>query len=158
MKIFTRGHVLALLVWSGCSYHAGSFEFIWKSYPTGKVSAGCLDVGVGAHRASRDDAPVVMYALGNRCAAPTVVDLRAVRAWGVVVSGERVALVPHDPRRELGPRTIASSWAGSAAIEYMSAERGVRPIFVEVCVELAGIVPELTGFERCFDPRVGGAS
>lgn len=157
MKHLMRLAVAVLLV-SGCGYRAGSFRFNGGSYPLGRVTAGCLDVGVGAHLKSRDDAPVVMYALGNRCAAPTLVDLRAIHAWGVVATGDRVPLIPHDPRFELRPRALASSWAGSAAIEYLPAERGVRPVFVEVCVELAGIVPELTGFTRCFDPRTGASS
>lgn len=157
MKQLTRLAVTVLLV-SGCGYRAGSFRFVGGAYPPERVTAGCLDIGVGGHLHSRDNAPVVMYALGNRCDAPTVVDLRAIRAWGVAATGEVVPLVPHDPRRELGPRSLASSWAGRAAIEYMPAQRGVRPVFVEVCVELAGIVPELTGFQRCFDPRTGASS
>ena len=101
MLISMRRLVLALLCLPGCGYRVNSFEFIAISYPAARVTAGCLDIGVGTHTASRDDAPVVMYALGNRCDAPTVVDLRSVRAWGVVATGERVSLVARDPRREL---------------------------------------------------------
>lgn len=160
MTVSLRRLALALL-FTGCSYRAGSFgwfEFVQLTYPAGRVTAGCLDIGVGAHVASRDYAPVVMYAFGNRCDTPVEVDLRGVRAWGVVATGEQISLVAHDPSREIRPRRIAAFWAGSAAIKYLAEQRGIKSVFVEVCVELAWIVPELTNFSRCFDPRRAGAS
>jgi hypothetical protein len=148
---------LALLSLTGCGYRAGSFSFIGTDYPSKRTSTRCLDLGVGAHSTSRDDAPVVMYAFGNRCDAPLVVDLRAARAWGVVATGDRVPLVPHDPRREIVPKPIAANWAGSAAIEYLPARRGIHLVFIEVCVEVTGIVPDLSA-SYCFDPRLGASS
>jgi len=141
---------------AGCGYRAGTYRFIGAEFPAAHARAGCLDIGVGGHQSSRDDTPVVAYALGNRCDMSAEVDLSAVRAWGIVASGERIPLIPRDPRGEIGRREIAATWAGRAAIEYLPAPRGSRPIFVEVCVDLAGIVPELTSFQHCFDPRVSG--
>ncbi|MCW5807957.1 MAG: hypothetical protein KIT31_36735 [Deltaproteobacteria bacterium] len=153
-----RRTVLALVLAAGCSYSPGSHRFIGSDFPAARTRAGCLDVGVGPHEASRDDAPVVTYALGNRCDREAFADLHAVRAWGITADGVEVPLVARDPRRELGRREVAASWAGRAAIEYMPAQRGIRPLLLTVCVDVTAALPGAGTRRFCFDPRAGGAS
>jgi hypothetical protein len=153
MRLAAVAVVLPLL--AACGYRSGSYRFIGVDFPTtARHTAGCLDVGIGPHHGSRDFAPVVVYALGNRCDRDIDVDFSAAQVYGETAAGERIPLVARDPRREIGPRTIAASWSGRAAIEYMPAQRGARPVFVAVCVT----VPSLAASQICFDPGVGGPS
>jgi len=126
---------LAWLALAACSYTAGSYQLVSTDFPRHRATAGCLDVGVGAHETFRPSKPVITYAIGNRCDRDVKVDLRRAEVWGVSPDGLRVQLEPFDPDRELRVLTLGPSWAGQSSIEYLTAGA-----LTNVCVVLDGVL------------------
>jgi len=129
-----------------CAYEANSFKD-HTQFPAERQTAGCLDVGVGAHHASREFAPVVRISLGNRCDDPVRADLSAMVAWGMTRAGERIALMARDPEHVLRPRELAAAWSVTEGIEFKPLE-GDRISVAELCVDLSGVARGLTS--KCF--------
>lgn len=148
----TTSRSLAALAVFGvaCAYEPNSFKDMLE-FPAERQTAGCLDVGIGAHQASREFAPIVRIALGNRCDDPVRADLSAMVAWGVTRAGERIALIARDPEHTLRARELAAAWSVSEGIEFKPTQ-GDRVSFAEMCVDLSGVARGLG--TKCFAPEL----
>lgn len=139
----TAGCVVLLA--TGCAYQAGSFQYGLQTFDGLHVRAGCLDLAID-RRPDLEQAPVVAYTFGNRCEVPALIDLAS--AYVVARSDVAdVALLPFDPRHELGARELDARAVGHEAIAY----RAVQPA-ATVCVDAATVVripgPSWTCFEE----------
>jgi len=144
----------AVLALAGC--YAGNYSTLTAPFVGSRVTVGCLDVAVALTDDETAPSPVVAYSFGNNCFHQTIVDLSAVRVFGVQADRTRVELAAYDPRRELRPMQLDALTAGSERIAYRSA---AAPAPQEVCVDLGRLDADAPPSEqwKCLTMTDGGA-
>lgn len=118
-----------------------------SSDTTSRTEVGCVEVGI-ERRGDREMAPVVRYAVENRCERPISVDLAWASVIGRTAEGTEMALVPHGKATTATTATIVPSGVHHATISYAS------PASIgQLCVDVASIAstPEaIQATWRCF--------
>jgi hypothetical protein len=153
---------------SGCGYSGGSYRFFGHDLKGERLSGACLDLAVSRHVESRRFAPVVTYAMGNRCDDDALIDLRRAHVWAHAITersevagdgshagsaGGRIPLMPRDPRHELRPASLAGAWVAWVSVEYeLEHVPATLPALREICVDAAGVAVGIAGVV-CFDPE-----
>jgi hypothetical protein len=148
------GLVLAVIAGaSGCGYRGGSYRFVQHDMKGARLAGACLDMAVSSHALSRRFAPIVTYALGNRCDADAPLDLRRTRVWAHTMDGTRLPLAPRDPRNDLREAALAGAWGAWIHVEYtFESAPAVLPALREICVDVSGTAEGITGVV-CLDPE-----
>jgi len=157
MRKHICGLALALAVviggLGGCGYGAGSYRFAGQDLKGARLAGTCLDMAVSSHPLGRRFAPMVTYAMGNRCDADAPIDLRRARVWARTVDGTRIPLVPRDPRYDLRAAALAGAWVASVTVEYaFDPVPSMLPALREICVDVTGVAAGFTGVV-CLDPE-----
>jgi hypothetical protein len=130
---------LGVALASACGYHGGSFRGPRGTFDGERVTVGCLDVAVAAHRDAAVRGRALAFEFGNRCDRPARVDLGAVVVTGRTASGREVTMYAYDPDGELRPARLEARRVGREVIEY----RAVDPDpVVLACADLAPMAGE----------------
>lgn len=128
-------HILALVLFSACGYHAGSFEHPLADFDGPRRTVGCIDVSIAPYADSSTQGPAAAYTLGNRCDAPVLVDLR-VAARVRYADGSSVKVRARDPGGEIHKVYLEARSVGREYIEYaVPADAPADP--EELCLDVA---------------------
>jgi hypothetical protein len=133
----SRALLLAPLL-AACSYHSGSYEFLWQNFPGQRLTTECLDLAV-----TRDDqgytlGPVVGYSFGNRCGHRVPIDLPSVRVVARSPGGD-IPLHPYDPQAQLRVAQLVALGGGQEFIEYRDNQGTPAREMGQVCVDIGPI-------------------
>jgi hypothetical protein len=126
---------------SGCGYKAGSFKSGLRSFEGERNTVGCLDVAVAPLADAEATGPVSAIRFGNRCDAPVVVDIGAIRATAYDPDGRPTRMIPYDPEHAIRPLRMDARMVGGENIEWHQARSGANPP-VRLCLDLAGLDAE----------------
>jgi hypothetical protein len=93
---------------------------------------------------SREDAeaegPVVRYVFGNRCDAPVVVDLAAIKATVRYRDGHETQMRVFDPQGVIKPGVLEAHARGWEVLEYQPADAADLAAVIEVlCLDLSRV-------------------
>ena len=148
-----RWAMLVVAVLAGCgAYKVASSPPTASASPrekpdtTSRTEVGCVEVGVD-RRGDRELAPVVRYAVENRCARPVTVDLAFASVIGRTAEGTELALVPASASVAM-TTTIAPAGVHETTVAYES------PASIgQLCVDVASVasMPDaVKATWRCF--------
>ena len=127
------GWVLLALAMGCQGYRPGSLT----ATPLGSLHhIGCLDVAVDPEADAAARGPVVKLTFANRCDNAVPVDLAAIRASGLLASGERVAMRLFDPEGVVRPGLLDARRMGSETLEYHAP--GATPT-TDLCLDLGAV-------------------